>query len=261
MPSPFPGMNPYFEEPSVWTDFHNTFLGYFREALHPAVAPRYFVRVEEHIYLRELDDDDDDTRRRAGISDLHVADREATRPAPGGTVVLTPPARAVLPRYTRERLTFLEVRDRNDRSVVTVIEMLSPSNKVPGLDRERFLDKRRGLLTSRANYVELDFLRGGPRLPLRSRPPCDYYAMVSRPDARPGADIWPIRLRLPLPVIPIPLRPGETEPLIDLQAVLHRTYDGGGYAQHIYFLPPDPPLAPPDDAWAADVARAATPAT
>lgn len=257
MPSPFPGMNPYFEEPSVWTDFHNTYLGYIRVALAPVVAPRYFVRVEEHVYLREVDEDD--TRRQAGISDVHVAERPGVQPAPGGAAVVTPPARALLPRYARERTTYLEVVDRNDRSVVTVIEMLSPSNKATGLDRERLLDKRRGLLTSQANYVELDFLRGGARLPLRRRPPCDYYAMVSRPDARPGADIWPVRLRDPLPVIPIPLRSGEAEPLVDLQAVLHRTYDEGGYAQHIYLLPPEPPLAPPDDAWAAEIARAATP--
>ena len=28
MPSPFPGMDPYLEDPSVWMDFHESFITY-----------------------------------------------------------------------------------------------------------------------------------------------------------------------------------------------------------------------------------------
>ncbi len=259
MPSPFPGMNPYLEHPRFWADFHNAYLTYLRAVIRVAVEPRYYVQLQEHIYLRDLEGDES---RLTGIGDVSVLPRPGRRgvkASAGGGVVA--PAQVVLPRYARESVNYLEVVDRGDETVVTVIELLSPSNKATGDDRDSFLDKRRALVTSQASYVELDFLRSGPRLPLRRLPACDYYAMVSRPWKRPNADMWPLHIRDPLPPIPIPLRRGEAEPLIDLQAVLHRTFDEAGYAPRLYLHPPTPPLAPPDDAWVADVARAAAPAT
>lgn len=257
MPSPFPGMNPYLENPRFWADFHNAYLTYLRAAVRLAVEPRYYVQLQEHIYLRDLDDEEG---RPTGIGDVSLlpspGQRRVRAKAGGG---VTAPAEVGLPRYARESVNYLEVVDRDDATVVTVIEMLSPSNKATGNDRDSFLDKRRALVTSQASYVELDFLRGGPRLPLRRLPTCDYYAMVSRPWKRPNADLWPLHLRDPLPSIPVPLRRGESEPLVDLQAVLHRTYDEAGYAPRLYRHDPQPPLPPDDAAWAAEIARAATP--
>jgi hypothetical protein len=69
--------------------------------------------------------------------------------------------------------------------------------------------------------------------------------------------VWPVGVRDPLPRIPIPLRPGEAEPLADLRAALDLVYDGGGYRRKIYHRPPDPPLAAADAAWAAALAPAA----
>ncbi len=259
MPSPFPGMNPYLEHPHVWADFHNAYLTFLRSAVRVAVEPGYFVLLQEHIYLRDLEEDDEP--RQVGIGDVSVAARRGAKKGPKVKGGVAAPAQVVLPRYTRESVNYLEVVDRNDETVVTVIELLSPSNKATGNDRDSFLDKRRALVTSQANYIELDFLRGGPRLPLRRPPACDYYAMVSRPWERPNADIWPVQLRDSLPVIPIPLRRGEEEPLIDLQAVFHHTFDEAGYGPRIHRFTPQPPLPPDDAAWAADLARAATPAT
>lgn len=130
------------------------------------------------------------------------------------------------------------------------IELLSPSNKATGADRDTYLEKRVEVLTSAANFVELDVPRGGPWMPIRPRPECDYYALVSRAWQRPGMGLWPLKLRDPLPAIPIPLRPGEPEPLIELKAVLDRTYDEPGYEDRIYRTPPDPPLAATDADWA-----------
>src|SRR5260370_23338771 len=101
---------------------------------------------------------------------------------------------------------FIQIRDRQTRDVVTVVELLSPSNKRPGPDREQYLAKRRRLFASWVNLVEIDLLRAGPRLPLEELRPCDYYALVSRYGDRPKAGLWPVQLREPLPVIPIPLR-------------------------------------------------------
>jgi hypothetical protein len=65
--------------------------------------------------------------------------------------------------------------------------------------------------------VEIDLLRGGRPMPLENRPKCDYSVLVNRAEARPWAGFWPIDLRPRLPIIPIPLLPGDRDARIDLQ--------------------------------------------
>ena len=48
--------------------------------------------------------------------------------------------------------------------VVTVIEIVSPSNKQPGPDRRSYETKQQEVLSSDANLIELDLLRTGRRL-------------------------------------------------------------------------------------------------
>jgi len=79
---------------------------------------------------------------------------------------------------------------------------------------------------------------------------CDYYALVSRMEKRPRADFWPIRLREPLPLIPVPLRPPDADAQLDLQAVLHHIYDAARYGQYIYEEAPQPALRAADETWA-----------
>ncbi len=117
--------------------------------------------------------------------------------------------------------------------------------------------KVRKILASSANLVEIDLLRGGPRMPWVGLQPCDYYAVVSRAETRPKADFWPIGLRDRLPQIPIPVRAGEPAAKLDLQLLLHRAYDGAGYEDLIYRGKPEPRLTPADAAWAAAFVPAA----
>jgi hypothetical protein len=216
MPSPFPGMNPYLEQDHVWNDFHGNFIYRLRDLLTPQLRPHYVAKVDEHVFIRELPD----------------------------------PAKVLIPAVDVERLPFVEVRDRDTWEIVTVIELLSPCNKYAGPDREQFLGKRGRLLASPVHYVEIDLLRGGPRLPLERLPACDYYALVSRVEPRPEAEIWPFRLRDPLPTIPIPLRPGRADARLDLRQVLHHAYDAAGYGDYIYRGQPQPRLHGEDAAWA-----------
>ena len=58
MPSPFPGMNPYLEHPAVWVDFHDSFIPAIREALNQQIRPAYFAKVEELLFIHELDFDE-----------------------------------------------------------------------------------------------------------------------------------------------------------------------------------------------------------
>jgi hypothetical protein len=101
------------------------------------------------------------------------------------------------------------------------------------------------------NFVEIDLLRGGPRMPLGQTPPsCDYYALVSRPHDRPKNKIWPVKLRERLPGIPIPVTNGRVGTMLDLQIVLDSVYDKSTFDLEIYQRTPDPPLSPEDAAWA-----------
>jgi hypothetical protein len=258
MPSPFPGMNPYLERPAFWPDFHQTYLTHLRESLTALVGDRYFVAIDERVYLHDAEEN----LKLIGRPDPSVRDvegQEHPRHINGpSTATIVAPSKVTIPQSRKRKVPYLQVVDAEEKEVVTVIELLSPSNKYAGDDRESYLAKRRELLGSRVNFVELDFLRAGPRMPLKNLPSCDYYAMVSRPSHRPQADIWPLRLRDALPRIPIPLREGEREPQVDLQAVLHRVYDGAGYAKRVYAHEPEPKLAPTDADWAKQLIAAAS---
>src|SRR5438128_2242087 len=50
MPSPFRGMNPYLEDPDLWTSVHFDLIGAIRDALLPQLPARYYVRVELRMY-------------------------------------------------------------------------------------------------------------------------------------------------------------------------------------------------------------------
>jgi hypothetical protein len=165
--------------------------------------------------------------------------------------VLEAPAEVGVPAVDVETHSFLEVRDRDNHQLVTVVELLSPTNKYAGPDREQYLAKARQLLRNWVHFVEIDLLRGGPRMPWLDMPECDYCVVVSRFEERSKkAGFWPIRLRDRLPEIPIPLRRGDTDARLDLQQVLHRIYDAAGYAYYIYSGPPEPLLSAEDTTWA-----------
>jgi hypothetical protein len=246
MPSPFPGMNPYLEQEDVWNDFHQSFIPIAREALMRQVAPGYVVKVEEYLFIHEFSAAQ---RLYVGRSDVSVSRPPSTEsPPPAGGAPAAPAYAHIPPAVDVERHSYLEIRDRADRQLVTVLELLSPANKYAGPDRELYLGKRRQILRSRAHLIEIDLLRGGPRMPLDDLPDCDYCVAVSRAEERPRVGVWPLRLRLP--VIPVPLRAPDPDVSLDLQELLHRVYDGAGYANYIYSGTPHPRLHPDDAAWA-----------
>lgn len=251
MPSPFPGMNPYIERPDVWNDFHDTFIPALREVLSAQVLPRYYVRIEENLYIHEPSEDE---RFKLGKPDLSVHAGEPGEYASGAAAIAAPTYVGMPVVTEEERLPFLEIRDRHKHEVVTVIELLSPANKTSE-GREQYLAKVQRILASKTNFVEIDLLRAHAKMPWNQLPACDYYALVSRYEDRSGekprAAFWPLRIRDPLPTIPIPLRPGEPAPTVDLQAILHRIYDTAGYGMFLYQADPEPPLRAADAVWAA----------
>jgi uncharacterized protein DUF4058 len=248
MPSPFPGMNPYLEQSDAWEDFHQRFITHAAESLNGQVGPNYLVKIEARLYIHELSAEE---RRFVGRADVAVTKRTpaegGSAPAPG---VVAAPMQLWLPAVEVQRESFVEIHDRRERRVVTVIEVLSPANKTPGPDHDAYVGKRRSLLASQTHLVEIDLRRGGVRPTPPELPSCDYYALVSRYQERPRVDVWPVGLRERLPVVPIPRAAPDADVTLDLQAVLHQVYDAAGYGKYIYADTPQPPLTPNEAAWA-----------
>jgi hypothetical protein len=142
--------------------------------------------------------------------------------------------------------------------VVTVIEILSPANKVAGSrGRDSYQAKRAEVMNSPSHFVEIDLLRAG--VPMTARelvPPADYYVHVSRKHRRPKGQIWPILLTERLPVVPIPLRPEHKDTALDLQAVLAASYDRAAYDLEVdYGKDPLPPVPQQYLAWIDELLR------
>ena len=252
MPSPFPGMDPFIEG-QRWQDFHSTYIALLKELLVPAVRPRYSVDVEQDVYLVS----EGDLPLGTIEPDLAFVETsaEAGEKSRGSTAIAEGLAPAVytltIPQGRRQK--YLTIRDREDRKVVTVIELLSPTNKSPGDGYMEYQGKRENILNTRTNLVELDLLRGGKRLPTRERlPAADYYAFICRSIRYPNVDVYAWTLRQPLPPIAVPLAAGETEVSLDLQDALTKTYDRSGYDYALdYRRPADPPLEGDVAGWAA----------
>ncbi len=252
MPSPFPGMNPYLENENTWHNFHMLFPFTVFEMLVPKVRPKYYLATDEHVYIHELPEQ---PRRGLGKPDVSIAETAASREIPEQveTMVQTVPQRVTLPAIETERVPFIEIRDRQNQRLVTIIELLSPSNKKRGVDRDQYEVKRNTILASQTNLVEIDLLRFGPRFAPADEINSDYCVLVSRRAERPQADLWSLSLRDRLPEIPIPLNPGDPEVKLDLQAIIHRIYDVMGYEDRLYVGAVEPPLRPEDLDWANSI--------
>lgn len=246
MSFPFPGMDPYLEQADVWQDFHQSFIPLVRQLLSAQVRPKYLVKIEEQIFIHESSEEQ---RRLLGRGDMTVSRTGDDAMRIASVALEAPAVGRVLWSPDVERHSFLEIRDRGNRQLVTVLELLSPSNKNPGPDRQQYLAKRQRWFASHVHLVELDLLRGGPRLPIEHVPTCDYCVMVSRYEDRPNVGIWPIALRDSLPTIPIPLIAQE-QATLDLQSALHQMYDAAGYEDYIYASEPYPALQGADAEWA-----------
>jgi Protein of unknown function (DUF4058) len=256
MPSPFPGMDPWLENPARWPDFHLRLIATLGDMLMSKVRPRYVVRADERIYMSE-----DEGEESAILPDLAVLERPGQpprAPVPGQRMapVVVPTVMAI---ERRERFLTIRVPGApEDEAVVTVIEILSPTNKrgESAEGRKAYLAKRRSVLMSPAHLVEIDLLRAGQRVPMaRPLPAASYYVIVSREERRPRCDVFPIGQRDRLPVVPFPLK-GDEFVELDLQELLSSVYERAGYDLDLdYGRDPIPPLDPEEAEWSRAVLR------
>jgi hypothetical protein len=79
----------------------------------------------------------------------------------------------------------------------------------------------------------------------------DYRLLVSRGDRRPTATLYAFGVRQCIPLFPLPLQPGDQEPLVDIGSLLHDLYDRASYDLRLdYTGEPDPPFPAAEALWA-----------
>jgi hypothetical protein len=245
-------MDPFIEG-QEWEDFHHGIISALQEALVPRVRPHYVVRVEKRVYLEHTPEEQAEFVRS---DDLVLEHDQRPMLAPGGggtaTALADAPIEITLPMPEERREAFLSILTRDKMEVVTLIEVLSPSNKRPGGDgRREYLDKREAVLCSRTHLIEIDLLRAGARLPtIEALPPADYFAFVCRKPRRPKAALHRWTLRDRLPTIGVPLLGEDPDVALDLQVAFEAAYDRAGYDYSLdYRRPIEPPLSEADAAW------------
>ena len=258
MPSPFPGMDPYLEG-SLWTNVHTQLSVEIARQLAPLLRPKYMPFTEKRFAVLARQDEDGiavgtvDVRPDVAAAEAGVG-RVGPSAGPTSTAAAAaPPLRLATVMPVSVPFVTVEIRDTEDRQLVTAIEVLSPANK-RGPSRREYLAKRHRLLMSTAHLMEIDLLRGGHRVPMREPlPPAPYFVLLSRVENRPLTDVWPVELSQPLPPVPVPLLPGDAEVELDLQAALAAVYDLFSYDLAVdYSRAPEPPLRAAEETWARE---------
>ena len=257
MPSPFPGMDPFLEDPIVFPDFHDLFIYCLRELLQPGLPEPYYAALSRRAWVEISDrfigpDVNVVTSKRAATRTTSVA--LATMEVSQPVVIHVPHDEQV------ETLVEIYIGRGNERRLVTAIELLSPANKKSGeKGRDLYLRKQAELLDSKTHLVEIDLLRGGehttavPEKRLRRFvPQFTYHVCSHRYEHFEDFLIYPIQLAEPLPTINIPLLPGDGEVPVNLQQVLNRTYEAGPYHREIDYRTdvPLPKLSEDEMRWA-----------
>ena len=261
MASPFPGMDPYLEEPIQWQSFHNAFINKASDALNRALPRRYVARIEERCIITEMGHE---IRPDTAIG-LRVG---AVPEARGGTALLTQPSVLDAPviveaAVVETRENYVNILDlQSGRVIVTTLELLSPTNKASGKGRRAYLHKQRDVLASHTHLLEIDLLRTGehvlavPLSLLRQQPHWDYLVCLHRAHAGTRYEIWPRAVRQSLPCIAVPLTNGDDDVPLDLQAVFTTTYEDGAYDRDTdYETSPASPLRAEDSVWADTLLR------
>lgn len=252
MPSPFPGMDPWLEG-AEWMSFHAEFCVEIARQLRPQLRPRYIAQTIKRFVTDTLDDLAITAENRNLYPDVGIFKTEQ-RPAskslsPIAVLEPTLEMATVMPEIVPQYA--IEIRDVEERTLVTLIELLSPANK-QGEGYEEYVTKRHHILRSRAHLMEIDLLRKGNRIPMRQPlPNAPYFIFLSRVEKRPMTEIWAITHEQRLPVVPIPLLAGDEDVALDLQSAFTSVYDSVGYDLLLnYRKPPSTPLQGQSKQWA-----------
>jgi hypothetical protein len=209
-------MDPYLEQEMLWPTVHSLLVNTLFQSLVPGLLERYRARVVERTYVLEQ-------------------------------VLFTSVSRH------EHREPYLEIRQRGDNRLVTLIEVISPANKTSDAGRSAYDARRQEALKQRANVVEIDLILEGRSLHDFSRenlPAWDYCVVVTRAPRVDQHDFYPTTLDKRLPRFKLPLAGDDPQKTVDLQQLLHRVYDQGNFPDSIDYQR-DPPTSLSSDqrAW------------
>ncbi|MBO0700760.1 MAG: DUF4058 family protein, partial [Zavarzinella sp.] len=220
MPSLFPGMDPYLEQPDLWKECHTALIYLIHAQLNSRLPDGYTASTDIHVWLQEADAESRRVRREPDVFVSEVPTSSAATAVQSKQWAA--PAEIVLPVVARRGHRYVTIRDKADNRVITAIEILSPANKAGGPDRDAYLAKRDDYFLAQVNLVEIDFLRSGVRPPLGDQTPerFAYYIMVCRNTQFPRAAFWSFGVRDAIPEIPVPLKPEDPDCPLDLKACL-----------------------------------------
>src|SRR5215831_3429589 len=251
MPSPFPGMDPYLEAPDRWRNVHDNLATEIQAQLAPLIRPRYYADQEPRFVY---DAGVDVVTKHQALPDVSVVEHSRPTPLTHSAAAIVPaPLEVLITTDLPEKLTSVVIRTVEGDTLVTAIEILSFANKRPGHAAYlTYRRKRRAILASTAHLLEIDLLRAGEHPPLAEPlPEAPYFIILSRAERRPVAEVWPIHLQEPLPILPVPLLPPDPDVLLDLGHALAIIYDRSGYDLRIDYTqsPPAPTLSAEDARW------------
>lgn len=260
MPSPFPGMDPWIESPTHWANMHRHMMTEITLRLNRELTDAFVAVMDENVYLLPA-------------SEKYLPDVTVRRTP--SFAAAAPHSPSVLLASRREATTALEIVEEteevrepfvkvltthDDRRVVTVIEILSPVNKI-GAGREQYRKKQLDMLEGDVHLLEIDLLRAGqhtvaaPPASILRRYGMAWDYVISLHRARTGNRYacWPFTLYDSLPVVDVPLTVGYSDIPLDTGAIFATCYDGGAFRRSVdYSQPPTPRLKPSDMQWAAE---------
>jgi hypothetical protein len=261
MASPFPGMDPFLEAPTVFPGFHRVFLVCLETALQGLLPEPYFADTGERVWIevsqRYVEPDTGVYRKKKGKRPRSARENQG---GAGGIAVATPPV-VVKVAHDPHKEAFVNVfrKDQAGHVLVCSIEMLSPSNKTAGEKAQGlYLQKQQELLESNVHLIEIDFLRAGkhttavPRELLAAEAGrFDYHICCHRFHQPEEYLVYPIRIEDHLPVIEVPLLPADGAVRVDLQRVFNQAYEGGPYRRLLDYKKDrvTPPLRNDQEKW------------
>jgi hypothetical protein len=212
-------MDPYLEDEKLWAEFHHALVAALYQALLPSLVDRYRARVGQRCYVTEQ------ALFTSIIRDEHHEE-------------------------------FVEVRQRNDGRLVTLLDVVSPANKTLAGSRKAYLDKRQEAKQAGASLVEIDLvLQGQPTLEYSrdGLPDWDYAVTVTRCTQPERYEIYTATLQKKLPRFRLPLASDDRDAVLDLQTIFTRCYDQGGFGGRIdYGREPVTTLGGDDRKWLGD---------
>ena len=237
MPSPFPGMDTYLESKRFWTGFHHLYIAFIAQIMNPLLPKGLLANPEERVYI--------EYPHTIG-PDVNISRTQSYQStgAKQGPVVLPEQVHVHgvvtrIPEQHREPFLTIRTKDDFDR-VITIIELLSPTNKEPNsTGRREYLEKQRKVLESQTHLLEIDLLRVGshtvaaPYEDLCDLGSWDYIVSLHRYTQLYDYEFWFNRVMEPLPTVSVPLTEDLPEFQLDLQLVMNRAYDAGPYANGI----------------------------